>query len=70
MEFSWAWVGWLGLFAVIEGAALFNKKSGDTLSENVWRWFRVKAPSSTTRTIRMTLLGAFLGWLTIHFLNP
>jgi len=65
MEFSWAWVGWLLAFLVIEGLALFNKKKGDTLSENVWRWFGVKSGKSL-RT--MGLLG-FMTWLTIHFVS-
>jgi len=66
MEFSWAWVGWILAFIFIEGLALFNKKKGDTLSENVWRWFGVKSSGKSLRT--MGLFG-FMLWLTIHFVS-
>lgn len=69
MSFSWLWVAWLALFGVIEGVALLNKKSGDTLSENVWRWFKVRDGQSMGRAIRMAALGGFLAWLAAHFLS-
>ena len=62
MDFSWFWVAWIALFAIIEGAALLNKKKGDTLSENVWRWF----PKNTVRGIA---LFAFMAWLFMHFIS-
>ena len=33
---TFAWILWLGFFAVIEGAALKNPKKGDTFSEHIW----------------------------------
>ena len=69
MEFSWMWVAWIAAFGVIEGVALFNKKKGDTLSENVWRWFKVKDPDSSGRSLRMGVLGAFLIWMLVHFMS-
>ena len=70
-----AWLAWLGLFGIIESAALFNSKSGDTLSEHVWAWFGVRTSATSdktvtwwTRTRRVVLLG-FLAWLSVHFLG-
>lgn len=76
--FDWAWYAWFGLFAIIEGMALFNSKGGDTLSEHVWAWFGVKnvlTPASTTATRQPTgwtrarrfVLLALLAWLFVHF---
>lgn len=67
--YTWLWIGWIGAFAVIEGAALINKDEGDTLSEHVWNWFKVKDEKSPRRTFRMVMLGGFLGWLSIHFMT-
>lgn len=69
MDFSIAWVLWLLGFAFIEGIALLNKKTGDTLSEHVYRWFKIKEPRSIGRTLRMGALGLFLGWLMAHWLS-
>ena len=63
-----AWLGWLLMFAVIEGAALFNKQQGDTLSEHIWEWFAVKDKPKGYRIRRFALAG-FLFWLVIHFLT-
>lgn len=40
--FTAAWIFWLLMFAAIEGAALVNRKRGDTLSEHIWSWFAVR----------------------------
>jgi len=60
------WLLWLGMFAAIEGAALFNKESGDTLSEHVWRWFSIKGKARGYKLRRLAFLG-FWAWLTVHF---
>ncbi|MFF7252437.1 hypothetical protein [Streptomyces microflavus] len=72
---SWLWVGWLAAFLVIEGKALFNKTSGDTLSEHVWKWFSTARtgehqgqPTGWVRLRRFALL-AFMAWLSVHFLT-
>ncbi|HEY9416163.1 MAG TPA: hypothetical protein VIQ30_15485 [Pseudonocardia sp.] len=39
--FTWAWIAWGVAFAVIEGVALVNSRSGETLSEHVWAWIGV-----------------------------
>lgn len=69
MDFSWAWVGWILAFLVIEGLALFNKDKGDTLSENVWRWFGVKGKPSGKNSLRTMGLMGFMIWLAIHFVS-
>jgi hypothetical protein len=66
--FTTLWVIWLALFVVIEGAAIFNKDKGDTLSEHVWAWFSIKGKGKGWRSRRFVLL-AFLAWLTLHFLT-
>ena len=63
-----AWIFWLAMFGVIEGAAIFRKERGDTLSEHVWRWFSVKDKSKGYKTRRFVLL-TFLAWLVTHFLT-
>lgn len=77
-NWTYAWLAWLAAFAVIEGAALFNKKDGDTLSEHVWKWFATskkahakegtEQPKGTVRIRRFALL-AGMAWLTVHFLT-
>jgi hypothetical protein len=62
------WLLWLGMFAVVEGAALLNKKPGDTLSEHVWDWFGIRGKPKGYQARRFVLL-VFLAWLTTHFLT-
>jgi len=56
------------MFCAVEGAALRNKKDGDTLSEHIWRWFSVTHKGKGWRARRFSLL-AFLAWLLLHFLT-
>ena len=73
---DWLWIGWLGIFAVIEGIALKREAAGDTFSEAVWRWFavdvdankRCKRGAKLWRFRRFTLL-ALVAWLALHFLG-
>jgi hypothetical protein len=73
---TWAWIGWLGYFAVVEGAALYRSKPGDTLSEHVWMWANTtrgpgptgRQPSGWTRLRRVLLLAGVV-WLGAHFLT-
>ena len=71
MDFwTFAWIGWLLIFAVLEAIALVRKKRGDTLSENTWRWFSLKGDKGSLKWWQsLTRLGfmAFWAWLTIHF---
>lgn len=61
---SWytaAWAAWLGMFAVVEGLALRDKRTpGGTLSAHVWAWL------GQGWTWRRWLLLAGLGALTGH----
>ncbi len=75
---TWAWVGWGLIFAVIEGMALVNSKPGDSLSEHFWSFLGYAAtgqgplnyrhPSGWTRLRRFLLL-AGLAWLVVHLLT-
>ena len=68
MGYTSAWLIWIALFIVIEGFALIDKRQGDTLSEHVRKWFRIKdpRPTKTVWVIRGSLM-AFLLWLITHF---
>lgn len=68
MEFTIAWIIWIGMFLAIEGQALLNDREGDTLSEHVWKWFAIKDKPRWYKLRRFALL-AFLAWLTTHFLT-
>ena len=46
------WLAWLGAFAVIEGYALVSRAQGDTLSERLRAWFRVKRPAGSSSSGR------------------
>lgn len=63
-----AWLAWLAAFAAIEGRALFNRRSGDTLSEHVWRWFAVRGGTRFAQARRAVLLMG-MAWLTAHFVT-
>jgi hypothetical protein len=62
--FTWAWIFWLAMFAAVEGVAIFNKKPGDTLSEHIWAWFKIR--ESRQWNVRRWVLAIFLVWLTVH----
>ncbi len=61
----WLVLGWAAV--VVEGAALFNRRSGDTLSEHFWRWLRVDDPRPTPLVwvLRAGVL-LFCAWLGLH----
>lgn len=62
-----AWLLWLAALGVLEGSALFNKITGDTLSEHDWAWFHVFDPDAGPWwVVARVLLGAFLLWLAAH----
>jgi hypothetical protein len=67
-----AWLGWGLYFAIVEGMALMNSSTGDTLSEHFWAIMGfsggTRQPSGWTRLRRFLLL-AFLAWLVAHFLT-
>lgn len=48
---DYVWLAWLAWFLAVEGIALARKEPGDTLSEHVWKWFKVR----TVKTIKIDL---------------
>jgi hypothetical protein len=71
---TWLWIGWIAIFAVIEGAAVLRKASGDTLSEHVWKWFAIGRGGDRPRLtgwvpLRRFALLAGLTWLVVHLLT-
>jgi hypothetical protein len=73
---TYLWLVWLALFGVLEAYALWSPKAGDTLSEHVWEWFAIaphgeadKRPVTPGIRLRRFALGAFLAWLSLHFLT-
>jgi len=66
--FGSAWVVWGIMFVAIEGAALFNKQKGDTLSEFVWKFLGVKGhPLPSGYKWRRGALAVSFAWLVLHF---
>ena len=65
-NYTYAWIAWLVAFLVIEGKAIVNKDKGDTLSEHVWKWFKIDEGESNWHLSRIALTG-FMGWLVAHF---
>jgi hypothetical protein len=73
---TWAWLAWGLMFCVIEGMALFNSRSSDTLSEHVWLFLGysmtgrgpLRQPTGWTRLRRFVVL-AGLAWLIVHLLT-
>lgn len=62
-----AWLCWGAAFLIVEGKALFNKTSGDTLSEHFWRWLKVDDPRPSALVwVFRALVVAFCGWLALH----
>lgn len=60
--FTMLWVAWLVSFAVIEGIALYRRRTSLTLSGHVWRVLRF-------RKLFYLLGAAFMIWLSAHFLS-
>ena len=66
--YAWIWAVLLTAGGVIELRALQRDKSGDTLSESVWRWFSVKEKGPYWRLRRSVLLLGLV-WLLVHFMS-
>lgn len=67
--FTWLWIGWLGVFVVVEGIALFNKREDDTLSHHIWKWFSLKDETGRFAKLRRTIFLGFMAWLVAHFVT-
>ena len=63
--YTWLWILWFAWFAVVEGFAIIDKDRGDTLSEHIWGWFRIR-DKPRQWTWRRAVLAVFLVWLLVH----
>lgn len=61
---TWLWIAWGVMFAVIETVAIVNDKAGDTLSEHLRLWFRTDTKRG--RTLWIVTSGLFFAWFTVH----
>jgi len=62
------WIVWIIAFFAIEGPAIMNKQSGDTLSEHVRSWFSIGKKSKGWRMRRLLLLLGLV-WFPFHILT-
>lgn len=77
MTWNALWVGWLLIFAALEGYALFRRIPGATFSEHVWEWFAIDVDAIGARKrghvrlwrARKITLVALVAWLAVHFLS-
>lgn len=63
--FTWAWLGWLVAFGVLEAAALVRRRD-ETLSDHTRVWFRTR-----TRSGRIAFAVSWVGfaaWFLVHIL--
>lgn len=63
-----AWLFWIAMFFAIEMPAVFNKQSGDTLTEHLVLWFSVTNKSTGYKWRRLVLI-SMLAWLSAHLLS-
>jgi hypothetical protein len=69
-----AWLCWGAYFAAVEGFALANSRTGDTLSEHVWSFLGLRRNATWNRTatgwtkVRRVAVGLFMVALGAHFL--
>ena len=61
---TWLWVAWGAMFAVIEGVAILNDSRDDTLSEHLRKWFTTKEKRG--RSVWLVVSGAFFAWFIVH----
>lgn len=62
------WLMWIVAGVAIEIPALVNREDGDTLSEHIRKWFKVKDPRPTALTwIARGTLMSILIWFITHF---
>lgn len=67
---GWAdamWVTWLGLFVAFEAHAVKVETGGDTLSERIHAWFRLKTPAG--RAGFFVIIGTLFAWLSWHLIT-
>lgn len=67
MIYTLLWAGWVLAFIIVEGFALRNDVSGDTLSEHVRKWIRTD--TKLGRTIFLVAFGGFAIWFLVHIIT-
>lgn len=70
---SWVWIAWLAVtglsFAGFETVALVDRRSGDTLSENIRSWLGIEPKRPWRRIAIPVFIGAlltFVAWFIPH----
>ena len=67
-KYTAMWIIWLLGFGVIEYAAMKNNKSGDTLTEHVWKVIGTNTPGRNWENwVARVVLAGLLIWLVPHF---
>lgn len=65
--YTWLWLSWIAFFVGVEAAAILDKRSGDTLSENVL-WFQEHGIGiGRFMTVTRVAVAGLLVWLFYHF---
>lgn len=75
MNWNTVWLAWMTLvavsFAILEGAAIMSRRTGDTLSETIRRWLGIE-PGRPVRRIAVpafvVVLIGFVAWFLPHIL--
>ena len=75
---DWIWIVWLVItaisFGILEGIALTDKRTGNTLSDHVWVFLGInrdgihRTPSGKLRFFRF-LFCAGIMWVVVHFVT-
>ena len=68
MTYTWLWIGWIVAFFLIEGAALLDRRLGDTLTEHVTHWAGISGKGRLVKLRRLALL-ILVTWLAVHMLT-
>jgi len=61
---SWLWIGWFLLFAVIEGSAILLHKWPGTLSDQTRELFHTR--TRVGRYVWIFAAGCLFAWLLVH----
>jgi hypothetical protein len=67
--YTFAWIGWILAFVVIEAASLLDRRSGDTFSEHVRKWFNIEE-NGPKRVVGISafivIVVGFVAWFIPH----
>lgn len=62
---AWWWVAWAMIFVVLETIAIFNRRKGDTLSENLKKLLGI-FPDRQWKVIGIVIVLGFSVWFGWH----